>query len=166
MNLNNATVKELLLHICDEQRRVHHVLRETNLKLEEMREELVTLRTGEPQTTKAKPEDEIVDAAYVARLFHCVVSSVREGKAGTRHVRWLSRRPLKCTRVEAHAALRRYEDASHQTKRIVPSLIRRKPRKHHPQAAPQTPHAAAHGAQDEPERERRPTVATDSIEGD
>jgi hypothetical protein len=31
--------------------------------------------------------DEMVDSAYVARLFGCAVSSVRAGKAGTHHVK-------------------------------------------------------------------------------
>lgn len=53
--------------------------------------------------------DGLVGSAYVAELFDCSVSSVRAGKAGTHQVRWSKRRPLKCSRNVAHAALARFE---------------------------------------------------------
>jgi hypothetical protein len=52
--------------------------------------------------------DGLVGVEYVAALFDCSLKSVRTGKAGTSHVRWITRRPLKCERTEAHAALARF----------------------------------------------------------
>jgi hypothetical protein len=97
-------------------------------KLDALRAEVGELRAFVEEALRPRPTerpDDLVGAAYVASLFGCSVSSVRCGKAGTRYVEWIARRPLKTTRREAHAALARYEALR---QRRTPGLIRRKPR--------------------------------------
>ena len=89
--------------------------------LREIRELIEVARRPHP----VERPDEMVGVEYVAHLFGCSVSSTYMGKAGTKGVRWTSRRPLRCPRSEAHAALARW---TNEKLRRVPSLVRRKPR--------------------------------------
>jgi hypothetical protein len=93
--------------------------------LREIRElrELVESALNGPRG--AARDDELVGVGYVATLFNCSEDSVRRGKASTHHVRWLKRRPLRCTRREAHDALLRWQEEKKQ-QRKGPSLLRRK----------------------------------------
>lgn len=85
-------------------------LEEMHADIRQLRAEVGVLRKLVESLVEARDEgpDQMVDAAYVARLFGCAVSSARAGKAGTAGVRWTARRPLRCTRREAHRALRAY----------------------------------------------------------
>lgn len=93
-------------------------------KLDRMLAELQELRGLVESLIEARDErpDQMVNVAYVARLFNCQVSSARGGKAGTHHVRWTSRHPLRCTRAEAHRALRAYVEAK-ERRRGMPLRI-------------------------------------------
>lgn len=77
------------------------------VELRELREMVESALAALP-TQKAGREraDDLVDARYVAELFGCTVKSVREGKSGTRGIRWVTRRPLKARRADVHAMLR------------------------------------------------------------
>jgi hypothetical protein len=84
-------------------------------KLEELHAEILSLRElvgrallhiAVPQCEREDPND-LVDAKFIANLFKCSVASVREGKAGTRGIRWFSRRPLKARRAAVMSVYRK-----------------------------------------------------------
>lgn len=102
------------------------ILREEIRALREL-VETVFCSSGEVQASAPAVghPDELVDTKYVARLFGCSVRSVREGKAGTDAIPWVSRRPLKCRRGDAHAVSNRRAEQSHAGRRRVAKLLDR-----------------------------------------
>lgn len=103
------------------------VVREVRAELKNLREMFETYASRPAQP--AERPDDLVGAEYVAKLFGCAVNTVRSGKANRKGARWVPRRPLRCTRAEAHAAVTRLDErAQEPMQRRVHSLVRRKPR--------------------------------------
>ena len=75
----------------------------------ELREMHNLLKGALPHIVPREREDpnDLVDAKFIAKLFKCSVASVREGKAGTRGIRWFSRRPLKARRADVTEVYRK-----------------------------------------------------------
>ncbi len=82
------------------------------------------IEAGVARSVAPERSDELVGAEYVAQLFKTSVASVYKGRAGTHHIKWISRHPMRCQMKEAHAALQRYVES----KQRRASLIRRTPR--------------------------------------
>jgi len=107
-----------------------------SVTLEVLHAEILELRelVKEALASRAPQEieraDDLVNVEYVAQLFGCRVSSVRSGKAGTKGIAWVRRRPLKARRSDVHAAHRAYTSkASTPRERTLKLLDRRKRRR-------------------------------------
>jgi hypothetical protein len=110
---------------------LHAEILEMRAELRAVHELLVSvLPTAATAPAPRERADDLVGAEYVARLFGCEVSSVRSGKAGTKAIAWVKRRPLRARRSDVHAAHRAYTSkASTPRERTLKLLDRRKRRR-------------------------------------
>lgn len=88
----------------------------------QLREVLARL---EPPAAAEHPDD-LVDVAWIAELFQCAERSVQQGKAGTRGIVFVRKRPLKARRGQVLKIYENYVGKESAAERTLKLLNRRK----------------------------------------